>query len=237
MHRLALAVQASLIALSSLLHGAASAQTIDDPGLWMAFFAQGNINECACKCHPLKWWFDGHLRLLEDVDGFNQSIVRPGLGWSLTENSALWAGYGWIHTTPLTGADFDEHRVWQQWTWSGSLEPLRFALRSRFEQRLLEGGDDTGLRFRQLFRVQHDMPHRPRMSLVCWDELFIHLNDTDWGAASGLDQNRIFAGIGLKARAAGRWRTEIGYLNQSINVVGPNNRSHHILSINLYRQP
>ena len=113
----------------------AQSQSIDDTGLWTALFAQGDIDRVGNG--RMKWWFDGHVRLLDDATGFNQSIVRPGLGWGLGENSALWAGYGWIHTSPLNGADFDEHRIWQQWTWSKSCKPLKLsflALKLRLPQ-------------------------------------------------------------------------------------------------------
>lgn len=217
----------------------ARAESIDDAGLWWAFFGQGEIGQHheSCTNNRLKWWFDGHSRFLDDADGFNQSIVRPGLGISISERAALWAGYGWIRTSPLSGPDFDEHRIWQQWTWSASHDPFAFALRSRLEQRFIETGDDTGWRFRQLVRAQYTFPCNPCRTAVVWDELFIHLNDTDWGAHDGVNQNRLFVGLGIKRDLQGRRRTEIGYLNQTINVAGKDNRMHHILSINVYRRP
>ena len=230
---------ASLFALWVALFAPASAlaQTVDDAGLWWAFFGQGDLHDEECTDLPLKWWFDGHARFLDDADGFNQSIVRPGVGVSLGERSAIWAGYGWIRTSPLTGSDFDEHRIWQQWTWSDTHEPITFALRSRLEQRLIETGDDTGWRFRQLVRAQHNLPRFPRLILVAWDELFVHLNDTDWGAERGFNQNRVFVGLGVKCDRPSSLRTEVGYLNQTIKVSGGANRSHHILSVNIYFSP
>lgn len=213
------------------------AQTVDDEGLWLAFFAQGNLRESKSKSQQFKWWFDGHARFLDDADGFNQSIVRPGIGWSLTDHVTIWAGYGWIRTSPLAGPDFDENRIWQQITWSKTYDPFKFAFRSRLEQRFLETGDEMGWRFRQLLRAQHNLPDCPRFTLVTWDEMFFHLNDTDFGAEAGFNQNRAFVGFGLKCDPESRWRTEIGYLNQFINLPGTNDRSHHILSINFYRSP
>ena len=212
------------------------AQTFDDAGLWLAMFAQGDATDLGSN-ERLKWWFDGHARFFDDNDGFGQSIVRPGLGWELDENSALGAGYGWIRTSPIVGDDFDEHRIWQQWTWSQSIDLIKVALRSRFEQRFVETGSDTGLRFRQLFRVQKTLKNCPPLTLVAWDELFVALNDTDWGARSGFDQNRVFIGFGFKPSCRSGWRTEIGYLNQTINVTGPTDRSNHILSLNFYHAP
>jgi hypothetical protein len=213
----------------------AVAQSVDDAGLWTAWFGQGDLPDTiGCPGDKWKWWFDGQLRFLDDANGFNQSLVRPGIGRSITERSALWLGYGWIRTSPLAGPDFDEHRVWQQWTWSRDIGEWKLSLRSRLEQRFVETGGDTGLRFRQLVRAERPLPAFANLSLVGWDEIFYHLNDTDWGAESGFDQNRAFAGIGFSTGPRTRWRTEIGYLSQVIEVAGGADRVNHILSVNFY---
>lgn len=219
------------MALLSLAPRAARCQAVADVGQWTALFAQESFD---AESGPLKWWFDGHVRLLDDADGFNQSIVRPGIGWSLSEDLTVWGGYGWIHTSPVAGDDFDEHRIWQQLTWSRSHEAWTLALRPRLEQRFLETGDDVGWRFRQLVRVQNDLPNLPRLSFVTWDEIFFNLSDSDWGARSGFDQNRVFVGFGWKHRPESRLRTEIGYLNQTIDSPSSADRVNHILSINFY---
>ena len=209
----------------------ATAQVVDDSGLWLAIFGQDDLRGPKGKW---KWWFDGHLRFLEDTDGFNQSIVRPGIGRKIGGNWTAWAGYGWIHTSPIAGDDYDEHRLWQQLTWFHNLGSWTFALRPRLEQRLVETGDDLGWRYRQLVRAQRNFPVFPRFSFVAWDEFFYHLNDTDWGGKTGFDQNRVFVGLGVKRHAHSRLRSEIGYLNQSVELPAVANRSNHILSINLY---
>ena len=205
------------------------AQVTDDGGAWLALFSQGDVGESR-----FRWWFDGHARFLDDTDGFNQSIVRPGFGYALTDHAAVWAGYGWIRTSPLVGPDFDEDRVWQQLTWSRRHEALTLALRSRLEQRFIETGSDTGWRIRQLVRLQHGLPASQHFTLVAWDELFIHLNDTDWGAESGFNQNRVFVGLGWTPGPKAKWRTEIGYLNQFIRRKSAGDRYNHILSVNWF---
>ncbi|MEM8680414.1 MAG: DUF2490 domain-containing protein [Planctomycetota bacterium] len=215
----------------------AVANTVDDLGQWNALFAQGTFKELGWEHDRLRWWFDGHLRLLDDTDGFTQSIVRPGIGWTLDEESAAWIGYGWIYTDALSGLRIDEHRIWQQWTWSKGIDDWKFASRSRLEQRFVDLGNDLGLRYRQLLRVQHNLPAVPKWSLVCWDELFINLNDTDWGARHGFNQNRLFVGVGYKPTKECRWRVEVGYLNQVIELPIIDDRANHILSVNFFRSP
>jgi hypothetical protein len=228
-------IATTLVLLAAYLAPAiASAETVNDEGLWVALFSQGNLHENECSCHTVKWWFDGQLRFLDDTDGFHQSLIRPGVGVTLNDNVTLWAGYAWIHTEPVTGQAFDENRLWQQATWSHDVHGVTLALRSRLEQRWVETGDDVGLRFRQQVRLNHDLPALPGLSLVAWDEIFFHLNDTDWGAEAGFDQNRAFAGFGWKHTPESRLRTEIGYLHQMIDNASSPDRSHHLLSINFF---
>ena len=222
-----------LLLLLPVFQQSTSAQTVDDVGQWSALFSQDKF----CPDSRLRWWFDGHYRLFDDSDGFGQSIIRPGIGLDVGENSTLWAGYGWIRTSPIQGDDIDEHRIWQQWTWSRTADPLKFAARTRFEQRFIESSDDTGLRLRQFVRVQKNLGPCSGRTFVVWDELFIALNDTDWGQRGGFDQNRIFVGFGFKKHHSSKWRAEIGYMNQTVNQQGSTDRSNHILALNLFRSP
>lgn len=226
-----------LLSTMSLVTSSANAQTIDDAGMWTAWFAQGDFSEIGRKDTPWRWWFDGHVRFFDDADGFGQSIVRPGIGWKVNESSVLWVGYAWIHTAPVSGPRFDENRIWQQWTCSRQFDSIKLGARARFEQRLLETGDDVGLRYRQFFRLQHELPNHPHVILAAWDEVFLNLNDTDWGATSGFDQNRLFLGFGLKENPSSRWRTEIGYLHQALSNPNGADRSNHILAVNFFRSP
>ena len=67
-----------------------------------------------------------------------------------------------------------------------------------------------------------------------FDEVFLNLNDTDWGAESGLDRNRIFAGIGWKPKSMPYLKGEVGYLNQLIDRPSGIHRMDHLLSLNLF---
>jgi len=212
----------------------AKAQTLDDTGLWFALLGNGELPKTTANDTPLLWWFDAHYRLRDDAGGFNQAIVRPGLGLKLTDTQAIWAGYAWIPNSPVTGADFDEQRFWQQWTATPTYDDLKILHRSRFEQRWVETGDDVGLRWRQMLRGQLLITDCPQWSLIAWDEVFLNFNDTDWGAKAGLDQNRAFLGVGYKRCPHASVRTEVGYLNQFINNQGGVDGMNHILSINFF---
>lgn len=218
----------------ALTAGWAAAQPRHDEGLWLAVFGNGKF-ERGGDDSPLRWWFDGQARFLDDAGGFNQSLVRPGLGYAVAEDHTLWAGYAWVRTSPAAPADeFDEHRLWQQWTYTPKLDRYSFLFRSRLEERWVETGNDVGLRFRQMVRAQYRLTDTPQWSLVAWDEAFFHLNDTDWGARAGFDQNRAFVGVAFKADPDARTRVEVGYLNQYIYRRGGTDAMNHILSLNLF---
>jgi hypothetical protein len=212
------------------------AETVDDTGLWTAVFAAGDLNRHA-EDGKWRWWFDGQMRFFEDFDGFGQSLVRPGVGYKLTDKLTVWSGYAWIHTNPEPSPEFDEHRIWEQVTWTHKFDPTTLDLRSRLEQRLVETGDDTGMRFRQMVALRRPIGFAPQFTWVAWDEAFFHLNDTDWGAREGFDQNRAFLGVGWKPSPEHTWRLEVGYLNQYIDRSAGLDMSNHLLSVNLFWNP
>ena len=215
----------------------------DDVGLWLAVFDRGDIGHDSLS-DAYKWWFDGHLRLFDDSDGFGQSIVRPGIGYSLSDQTTAWVGYGWIRTSPARGpgqagggvSDIDEHRLWQQLTWSQKVESVTVGLRSRMEERFFDNDSETALRFRQLLSWRHALESKPELSLVLWDEVFINLNDTST-SVNGFDQNRLFLGFGRKSDSANPSRVEVGYLYQWVGSSAGSPLNNHLLSINFYMSP
>jgi hypothetical protein len=214
----------------------ALAETTDDTGLWTGVFATGDLNHHK-KDGKWRWWFDGQMRFFHDDDGFGQSLVRPGVGYKLTDKLTVWSGYAWIHTASDPSPPTDEHRIWEQVTWSHDFEPTTLNLRSRLEQRFMETGDDVALRFRQSVGLHRPMSFAPKFAWVVSDEVFFNLNDTDSGTRAGLDQNRAFLGVGWKPSPERPWRLEVGYLNQFIDHSTGDYTSNHLLSLNLHWNP
>lgn len=93
----------------------ASAQRIDQ-GAWFAFAGQGALDRIVPSGSRWRWWYDGHARFFNDSNGFETSIVRPGVGYELSARAVAWLGYAWIRNDPIPD-HFDEQRVWQQLTW------------------------------------------------------------------------------------------------------------------------
>mgnify|MGYP001817081588 CR=1 FL=1 len=210
------------------------AQTVDDFGAWFSANTQGAIGLCDEDC-KWRWWFDGHLRFLDDSDGFNQSILRPGLGYQIGPHTNVWLGYAWINTLPASGNPvFDENRFWQQLLWSRKVGCQTLFSRSRLEQRFVETGSDTGWRLRQFVKLDRPFYETSAMSFVAWDEAFFDLNRTDWGQQGSFSQNRLFLGLGRTFNGPHSPKIEIGYLHQFERRKSAGDRFNHIVSTNWF---
>ena len=207
--------------LSPLLAPAISAQ--DTQG-WTALFANGQLDEDS----PLLLWFDGHARFSDDISRLGVSIIRPGIGTKINDRISLWTGYAWVVSRADGRSSITEHRIWQQATYR--IAQTSFGTltgRTRLEQRFLETGDDTGWRARQFLRWS--TPLSPRWTATAWNETFIALNDTDFGANASYNQNRFFAG--LRWKVTPRASLEGGYLLNHIN--GTQDQTNHNISLSL----
>jgi len=220
----------TLLVLAALLGSASTVRAQDsDTGAWFAFAGQGHLDYPNPDA-KWRWWFDAHARFFEDSDGFETSIVRPGVGYDVGENGVAWLGYAWIRNDPPAGA-FDEHRVWQQYTWGKGYDWGTPFSRTRLEQRFDERGGETGWRLRQFLRWTRPVNEGSRLGWRVWDEVFFDLNDTAWGQDTGLRQNRLFGGLGWTFDDDGMYTLEFGYLNQHLLRSGADDASNHILAM------
>jgi hypothetical protein len=209
-----------LLALACL---PAHAETDEDGRLWINLSAQGEVSG------NWGWYFEVQPRWREEGEQFDQLLVRPAISYRLDQRSSLWLGYGRVVSHPAAGGTVDEDRLWQQLLhqfspWHG----VTLSSRTRLEQRWVESGEETGYRLRQMLRATHPLPGVENASVVLWDEVFLNANDTDWGARSGFDQNRFFAGLGYAFTPHAK--AEAGYLNQYVNTAATD-RMHHVLSV------
>lgn len=199
-----------------------------DRAAWFAFAGVGELKGPAEG--RLRWWFDAHSRFFEDSDGFETSIIRPGVGYALSANTTAWMGYAWIENDPRSGS-FTEQRFWQQLTWGRRFDWGTPFLRTRLEQRIDERDSDTGWRLRQFVRWTRPVTEGSPYAWRLWNEGFYDLNDTGWGQDTGFRQNRAFAGVGL-ALVTGL-TLEVGYLNQYLSRNEADDSSNHVLAVTL----
>ncbi|WP_343545621.1 DUF2490 domain-containing protein [Sphingomonas paucimobilis] len=215
--------------IGALLLGAAQpAVAEDDTQAWAAVIASGTVRG------DLFLWLEGQARAIDDVGGGSQLVLRPAIGARIGRDAHAVVGYAYVRTDPETGRTTEEHRIWQQLQFAAlrtkAGAPLVIS-RTRLEQRMIEGRDDTGWRLRQFVRLQVPIARKGAVQAVAFTEGFFNLNSTQWGARDGVDQWRTFVGVGLPV--AKRMRLEPGYLNQRVFRRGED-RTNHVLSATLF---
>jgi hypothetical protein len=137
-------------------------------------------------------------------------IARPALGYRVDPSLSLWGGYAYIgQLAENDDPDVHEHRSWQQLLFAPRWGPVGFQLRPRLEQRIRRD-EDVAWRARLFGRMNVKLWHDAPLALAAWDEVFLALHDTSWGAPGGYDQNRLFLG---PAYGVGPLRVELGYLS------------------------
>ena len=215
-------VCAMLVIAGTCATAPVSAQTIEDGRTWWNV----TLQERAATASPWRWYVEVQGRMRDGVDALDQLLVRPAMAYDLTSRSSVWIGYGYTPGFPTSGDVLTENRAWQQYLWNRPFARAQLASRSRVEERAIEGNGGLAWRFRQQVRLTRVL-QPGRISAILWDEIFFHVNSTR-RTATGLDQNRIFGGVGVTVNPA--TRVEIGYMNQYINSFNAPDRSHHILS-------
>ena len=201
----------------------AIAETIEDGRYWFSLYTQGPLPK-----ENFYWSLDIHPRWREEGRHFDTLILRPSLIYKITPKTSIWTGYDTINNHPAGQSSFQENRLWEQVM--HQFEPfggLTLTVRTRFEQRDREDYSDIAHRLRQMVRATTPSSLHQQLSWVIWDELFINLNQTDWGVMRGTDQNRLFLGANWKFDELSN--LEVGYINQYVN--GKTiDRENHILS-------
>ena len=201
----------------------ASAETEEDGRLWFNLNAIGKL-----PAQSWQWYAELQPRWREEGSHMDQLLIRPAVFYQINRQTSLWLGYAHVMTYPDGKKSFDENRTWQQLL--HNFEPMgsiSLQSRTRFEQRFIENSDETGYKIRQMIRLTIPSQLSPKLQWVVYDEYFMNLNDTDFGARQGFDQNRAF--LGVNWAFAPTFKLEVGYLNQYVNTQS-NDLSNHVLS-------
>ncbi|AKF84309.1 hypothetical protein MFUL124B02_41870 [Myxococcus fulvus 124B02] len=176
-----------------------------EPQLWYTVSAQGPIAE------PFLYYLEAQPRFSKD-DG--RAVLRGAGGARVTQDLSLWLGYGWIPVWSWDGVPRfrqNESRLYQQFLFTPRLGEVRTTVRARLEQRFLPGTTAVSHRARVMLRGALPVAAEGRLSLIVWDEAFVHLNSINDGPQRGFDMNRAFVGVGWKL--GDHSSVEVGYLN------------------------
>ena len=206
---------------------AMNAQASDDWGMWLSHTYQGPF-----AGSPWLGFLEIAPRTKKDNSRFNQIIIRPALGYQLTQHWQLWLGYTWQGEYD-TARDFElaTHDVFQQVVWIKNLTPsLNFQYRARLEQRFFAEVGGVAHRLRQRWRFEYSLPDS-QAYLIAADELFIYFNDLNNSRVSGtvqsgVNQNRIYGGIGYNL--APGVKIDTGYQLQYVNQFNGQDLFNHV---------
>jgi len=174
-----------------------------------------------------KEWFaymEAQPRIGDDISRLERLLIRPALGYNLTDKVAVYLGYAWTPT--FTNASYDrdfrnENRIWQQLLYKHDLWGLQWQHRLRQEQRIIEDASGTSNRTRYLIRGSYGLSPDGYFGLTGYNELFVTENGTKRGPIGGFDRDRFFFGPYVKS---GPGRYEVGYLGEYARQFGNDSR-------------
>ena len=223
-----MAIRRLLIVVGLVVWAAdALAQTVTDERVWFnTTFQDGGPPDS-----PWRWSIETYIRSREGLSEVDLVGVRPSLSYALTARSTLAVGYAVVSSFPSTGGTSIEHRPFGQFVWASAAGGGMLSLRTRVEARLIEDNSGALGRIRQQVRFTRALRAGGRVSLVTYDELLVHLNNTTRNAR-GIEQNRAFGGLGIAATPS--VRVDAGYVNQYYpGHRGAPDRMNHVLSSTL----
>lgn len=204
----------------------AIADTEEDGRFWFNMNAVGKL-----PAEHWNWYAELQPRWRQEGSHLDQVLIRPAVFYTLNDKTSIWLGYLHVTTHPASKPTSEENRVWQQLLHNfDPVGSLTIQSRTRLEQRFIEDADDTGHKLRQMIRLTLPSSLSPKLHWVAYDEYFINLNDTDYGARRGFDQNRAFIGVNWAFDPSRR--LEVGYLNQYVKG-NQTDVSNHVLSTTL----
>lgn len=160
----------------------------------------------------VRGYLEVNPRVGDDVSRMNQLILRPALELRFNEDFSLFGGYAWV-TTYNDNQVLHEHRVWEQVLTDKDIKRLSIINRTRLEQRFFSHLSQTGNRIRHMVKLNYGLTKR--LYLTNSNELFVNFNSVRDGPQRGIDQYRMFAGLGV--RVLKRNRVELGYQYQYVN--------------------
>lgn len=212
------------LAAALLLASGAHTETIEDGRYWFTLNANGKL-----PAENWRWSLDVRPRFRDEGRHFDQLLIVPVFTYQVSQKLSLGVGFDHVRNHFASRETLTENRIAPQLVYQfDAIGKLKLQSRTIFEARWREDGDDTAYRLRE--RLQASYPLNNSLSVIAFDELMVHLNDTDWNVHRGMDQNRVFLGIGWKANQHAV--IEAGYLNQFVNT-RTIDRENHVLSTTL----
>lgn len=196
-----------LLAAATLALPAAAHAADEDSQGWLTLSTSGSLSG------KVMGSLEVVARTSDDQHRLYETEVIPHIGYKLSKNATIWAGYNYNNTYRGPLPTIHENRIREQLNLSlGTVAGGALGARTLLEQRFRNTGNDTGWRLRQQIKWTRPFRKGGKTALVLWHDSFISFNDTDWGQVSGYNRMRNFIGVGVPL--AKPLKAEIGYLNQ-----------------------
>ncbi|MDP4022403.1 DUF2490 domain-containing protein [Methylobacterium sp. NEAU 140] len=206
--------------------GPAAAEAVRPGQLWLNTTVFGSLGDAA-------FFAEVQPRFGNGISQLDQLLLRPAVGWKVNPDLTLYQGYARIEDHGPRDRVRFEDRSFQEINWQlGVIGGVQVSSRTRFEQRWQSYGRDVGFRLRENLRFSVPLTEAKNgVAAVASSEVFVALNDTDWGGRAGFDRVRTFVGVALPI--GGKSTFEIGYLNQTFRTPANGFDMDHILALNV----
>lgn len=177
---------------------------------WTELSLQGSL----FNTQPFRYIIEAQSRFDCRFDKIEEQVFRSLVGYKFNPNLTFSLGYQWDSRNFITRRK-PINRTLQQLEWTVyKKDRVSITKRSRLEERKLENQLEWNTRFRQQVRIEVAKFFANKYSGILWDEVFINCNRPSWVHTNTMEQNRIFAGIGIPTSKSSS--VQIGYLNQYI---------------------
>lgn len=221
-----------------------AAEMAEDSGAWLQSVAEGSLGVIDPSLQKSRIWLETQSRFDGDWSHWYQGMVRTAVGYSLTDRATIWAGYTFLPTQNLThnaageatgnGVYRGQQDIWPAFRYVLPTDFGTLSFRSMWESNFVS--NEVRERPRQMIKFMHPFDFEKRLSFIVWDEVFYRVNKTNWGGKAGFDQNRAFAGLGWTFNP--NVRTELGYMNQYLDMVKANGTEnltmHHLAMASVF---
>lgn len=217
----------ALLPLITMLALPATARASEDEQLWTTANATVKLGE--------KWRLSQEVvaRFSDDRKGLYEIESNTLIGYKLTKQITLWAGY--THDPQYAGGDFTvmEHRGRQQVTVDNiaKIGHGTLSARMRIEERWRDGVDGTAYRLRPYVKFVLPFQEGGKTALVLSHESFFDLNKTNFQRVQGEERMRNL--IAITTPLAKNVNMEIGYLHQHGFRPAADDSNDHVASLSL----
>lgn len=194
----------------------------DDLNIWTAQVATVEADD------KLRIRLEAQERFTDDASRLGQLLLRPAIGYQVSDDTSIYGGYAYVLTNPEGPAKSNEHRFFQEVNLRRNLsDTVSISSRNRFEQRTWEETGGTALRYRNQIALRAKVSDKN--NLVVYTEPFIPLN------SAGFQNDDVVVWrnfVGVSVPISEQFSLTPGYLNQHSFRPGED-RSQHIANVTL----